>query len=328
MISASDDVLACLTQVGGAVDNALLVVDQEGVIHFMNRAARDLLGIAGETPGQIDQVAHWRTELREFLSRLTAEESATAVYLNAGQPLVLEGHSLQRGGATWGGLVVGRSGPVGQTLAGMPDAADLAQQIKSVLHSVLLNLYVVRKWAVSHPFIETQTLARLDAIATEVQRLDSVTRSIAPSPEHRGLGKETVDLARLFDEIVESLASEANASQVRMRWLIPRTVPPVWGDSRLLKEAFLALIEDRLRQRSSQAVEIMGGAAPEHAFVIIRQEGGDVMADTGDAADLSRRAVAIAEWIVSGHGGTLEAFRTPAAGATYVVKLPVQQSPR
>src|SRR5580765_738210 len=141
MISATDDVLACLVLLGGAVDNAVLVVDQSGVIHLINRAGRDLLGITGETPGPIAQAARWRGELQEFLSRLTAEESATAVYPAGANPLVLEGYGLERDGLPWGGLVVGRSSS-GQALSAMPNAANLAQQIKSVLHSVLLNLYV------------------------------------------------------------------------------------------------------------------------------------------------------------------------------------------
>jgi hypothetical protein len=329
MISATDDVLACLLLVGGAVDNAVLVVDQSGVIHLINRAGRDLLGITGETPGPIAQAARWRGELLEFLSRLTAEESATAVYPAGTNPLVLEGYGLERDGLPWGGLVVGRSSPGSQPLSAMPNAANLAQQIKSVLHSVLLNLYVVRRWAVSHPFVETQTLARVDAIASEVQRLDSVASSFAPAPEQQGLGREPVDLARLFDDIVESLAAEANATQVQLRWLVPRDVPPVWGDARLLKEAFLALIENRMRQHPGQTIEIMGGAGPGHAFVMIRHDNGQTGPGIpGAPADVSRRVVAMAEWIVRGHGGTLETFSTSAAGETFVVKLPVQSGPR
>jgi signal transduction histidine kinase len=36
----------------------------------------------------------------------------------------------------------------------------------------------------------------------------------------------------------------------------------------------------------------------------------------------------MAEWIVRGHGGTLETFSTSAAGETFVVKLPIQGGPR
>jgi signal transduction histidine kinase len=329
MISATDDVLGCLLLVGGAVDNAVLVVDQSGVIHLINRAGRDLLGITGEMPVAIAQAAHWRGELLEFLSRLTAEESATAVYPAGTNPLVLEGYGLERDGLPWGGLVVGRSGSGAQPLSAMPNAANLAEQIKSVLHSVLLNLYVVRRWAVSHPFVETQTLARVDAIASEVQRLDSVASSFAPAPEQLGLGREPVDLARLFDDVVESLAAEANAAHVQLRWLVPRDIPPVWGDARLLREAFLALIENRMRQRPGQTIEIMGGAGPGHAFVMIRHDNAEASPDVpGAPTDVSRRVVAMAEWIVRGHGGTLETFSTSAAGETFVVKLPIQSGPR
>jgi hypothetical protein len=62
---------------------------------------------------------------------------------------------------------------------------------------------------------------------------------------------------------------------------------------------------------------------------MIRHDNGQTgPAVPGDPTDGSRRVVAMAEWIVRGHGGTLETFSTSATGETFVVKLPVQSGPR
>jgi len=333
MIAFTDDVHACLSELGGALDNPLLVVDNAGVVHVLNRAARDLLGITKEPPTPVAEAGPWRRELLDLLSRLESEASATEVYLAGPTPLVLEGHALERDGVQWGGVVVGRSGPGGGASTASPSEIDFAQQIKSVLNSVLLNLYVVRKWAVSHPFVETQTLARFDAIAAEVQRLDSVAGSLVPHGGHLQVGKEPIRLGQLFDEIVASLTAKASDARVQIKWWIPNDLPPVRGDARLLKEAFVGLLESRLKRRPGDTIEIMAGSGPDHAFVMFRDSGSELTVTDDPAADpgaagpeFHRRLVAIAQWIVRGHGGTLETFTTPGMGTTFLVRLPLEDT--
>jgi signal transduction histidine kinase len=222
---------------------------------------------------------------------------------------------------------------VGPASTATPGEVDLAQQIKSVLHSVLLNLYVVRKWAVSHPFIETQTLARFDAIAAEVQRLDSVAGSFVPHGGQLQVRKEPLRLAQLFDEIVGALTAKASDARVQIKWWIPGDLPLVRGDARLLKEAFVGLLESRLRRRPGDMIEIMAGSGPDHAFVMVRDGGSELSAvaeESGEPglgrAEFPRRMIAIAEWIVRGHGGTLETFTTPGMGTTFLVRLPLEDA--
>ena len=87
----------------------------------------------------------------------------------------------------------------------------------------------MRKWAVTHPFIETQTLARLDAIAAEMQRLDALAESFTPSPTRLRLGEEVIDLRPLFEEIVSTLTPAAQDARVKITWQIPTDLPPIHG---------------------------------------------------------------------------------------------------
>ncbi len=165
-------------------DNAVFVVDQSGVIHLIDRAAprppRDHRGDPqADRPGRA-----LAGEVLEFLSRLTAEESATAVYPAGTNPLVLEGYGLERDGLPWGGLVVGRSSPgsqpaVGHAQCGQSGSADQERApfgpAQPLRRASVGGLPSLRRDADTGP-------GRCHR--QQVQRLDSVASSFAPAPEH------------------------------------------------------------------------------------------------------------------------------------------------
>jgi len=330
VIPLTNEVRECLDQVGEALDNALLLVDHQGRVHVQNRAARELLGISTESLDLETGASGWHPAVRDLLARLPSEGSATEVYLGGPVPVVLEGHALHRDGRPWGGIVVGRSGLGGLPSSAVISEAELAQEIKNALQTVVLNLYIVRKWAVALPFIETQTLARLDAIAAEMQRLDALAESFTPSPARLRLGEEAIDLRQLFDEIGASLAPAAHDARIRITWQIPEDLPPIPGDPRLLSEALLSLLGSRLEQMPpDDAIEITAGMGTDHVFVMLRDSGAGLAqaAGPGDrlggGLDLGRRALGIVDYVVRGHGGTAEAFSTAGLGTTFLVKLPL-----
>src|SRR5262249_42779072 len=182
VISFTDEVRECLDQLGEALDDALLLVDHRGRVHVRNGAARELLGISTETLDAETGAGRWQHVVRDLLTRLPPEGSASEVYLDGPVPVVLEGHALQRDGMPWGGLVIGRSGLRGLPSPPVITETELAQEVKSTLQAVVLNLYIVRKWVAGRPLVEPRILARLDAIATEIQHIDTLTESFTPSP--------------------------------------------------------------------------------------------------------------------------------------------------
>jgi nitrogen fixation/metabolism regulation signal transduction histidine kinase len=331
MIALSEDVRGCLAQVGEALDDGLMLIDQQGVIHFSNRTARALLDLPGEH-GTLDPSGPWGRELLELLGRLPSEGSATEVHLSGSLPLILEGYGVAEKGAFWGGVFIARMAGTRRREAGSTRAAEFAREVKNALHTLLLNVYMLRKWAASQPYVETQTLARFDMVSNEVHRLNGLAEDFLPDARPR-VRRESVSLAPLLDEVVGMVTNQAREAGVAIRVRVPSELAAVQGDPRLLKDAFAALLGNRLQaMQPGGELEILAGAGDKHAFVML--------SDNGSAAPLpfreepygarsgaAGRGVGIMEWVVRGHGGSLETFGAPGLGTTFVVKLPLAGAP-
>src|SRR5262249_54942119 len=158
---------------------------------------------------------------------------------------------------------------------------EFAHVVKNALHSLLLNIYMLRKWAASQPYVETQTLAKFDLISNEVHRLNGLAEDFVPDSRPR-VRRETVRLPALLSEVVGLVASQAGEAAVEIRSRVPAELPPVQGDARLLREAFLALLGNRIQAIDPGGeIEIMAGSGDQHAFVML--------SDSGTATPLSIR---------------------------------------
>jgi nitrogen-specific signal transduction histidine kinase len=331
MIPLSDEVRAWLSQVGEALDDGLLLVDREGTVHVANRTARALLDL-GTEPGALDAAASpWQGELLALLRRLPTEGSATEVHLSNRVPLVFEGYAVEAGGAFWGGVIVTRSSG-GRRGDGPPTRdAELARELKNALQSLLLNVYMLRKWAASQPYVETQTLARFDLLSSEIHRLNSVAEDFLPDARPQ-VHRQSVRLAPLLGEAVSLVADQAREAGVELRVRVPAELPAIQGDPRLLKDAFVALLGTRLEAIDPGAeLEILAGTGAKYAFVMLSDNASRALAAWRDESFGGRpgtgRGVGIAEWVVRGHGGSLETFSAPGLGTTFVVKLPLVGEP-
>src|SRR5262249_29001729 len=216
--------------------------------------------------------------------------------------------------------------------AGSTRAAEFAREIKNALHSLLLNIYMLRKWAASQPYVETQTLAKFDLVSNEVHRLNGLAEDFLPEARPR-VRRETVRLAPLFDEAVSLVTPQAREAGVHIRVRVPVELPAVQGDSRLLKDAFAALLGNRLQAMDPGGeLEILAGSGDNHAFVMLSDNGTGAPHPWRDEAfgprpGAATRGVGIMEWVVRGHGGSLETFGAPGLGTTFVVKLPLAGAP-
>jgi signal transduction histidine kinase len=323
MIALTDEVRGCLTQVGEALDDGLLVVDQQGLVHFSNRTARALLELPTDD-GTLDPASQWQRELLELLGRLPSEGSATEVHLAGATPLVLEGYGLEKHGGFWGGVFVARSAGGRRRELSSTRAAEFAHEVKNALHSLLLNIYMLRKWAASQPYVETQTLGKFDLVSNEVHRLNSLAEDFLPDARPR-VRRETVRLPQLLSEVVSLVTPQAREAAVEIRSRVPAELPPIQGDARLLREAFLALLGNRIQAIDPGGeLELMAGSGGKHAFVMLSDNGTTTAFPLRDESRAGGgRGFSIAEWVVRGHGGSLETFSAPGLSTTFVVKLPL-----
>jgi signal transduction histidine kinase len=249
------------------------------------------------------------------------------VHLSGASPLVLEGHALEHDGGFWGGVFVARSAGGRRRELSSTRAAEFAHEVKNALHSLLLNIYMLRKWAASQPYVETQTLAKFDLVSNEVHRLNSLAEDFLPDARPR-VRRETVRLPQLLSEVVSLVTPQAREAAVEIRSRVPAELPPIQGDARLLREAFLALLGNRIPSiNPGGELELMAGSGGKHAFVMLSDNGTATPFPLREESFAGRsgsgRGFSIAEWVVRGHGGSLETFSAPGLSTTFVVKLPL-----
>jgi signal transduction histidine kinase len=329
MMPLDDTLRACLAQIGEALDTPLLAVDHEGTAHVANRAARELMALG---PGAVKLEpggGPWQREVLDLLRRVPGESAAAEVYSEGGVRLVLEGFALSRDEAPWGAVVVVRSQLVQHPPERRPqeEVAEFAHQVKNSLHALLLNLYIVRRWAATQAFPEPQILTRLEALSTEMHRLNALAETFLPAGTGLQPGGEPVRLARVLDDVVAALADSAARAGVRVSVRVSPQLPAIRGDAHLLREALIALLRERLTQLArGDETEIVAGAGEEYAFLMVRE----ARARPGEprpAASPAGRALGVADWVVRRHGGTIETFEGAGAGATLLIKLPVTAGP-
>lgn len=330
MIALTDEVRGCLTQVGEALDDALLLVDQHGVVHLSNRTARGLLDLAGDgvTLGANSQ---WQNELLALLRRLPAAGAATEIHVSGGTPLVLEAYAVEKDGEFWGGIFVVRSAAVRRRDLQASRASEFAHEVKNALHPLLLNVYMLRKWTAVQPYVETQTLAKFDVVTGEIHRLNGLAEGFLPDARPR-IRREAVHLSQLLGEAVSRFTGVARESGIEIRTRLPGDLPPLQGDTRLLADAFGGLLENRLQALGEGGdLEVQAGVGGKHVFVVVNDSGPGLSYASrepaaGEGFD-GRRGLGVTEWVVRGHGGSFEAFSTAGLGNTFVVKLPLSGLP-
>jgi signal transduction histidine kinase len=325
MIPLTDEVRACLAQLGEAIDDALLLVDQGTAVQLANRAARALLELPAEA-ATLGTAGPWQRELRDLLHRLPVEGAATEVHVTGGQPQVLEGYAVQRDGAFWGGMFVVRSAPARRIEASSSRANEFAHEVKNALHSILLNLYMLRKTAASQPAVETQTLAKFDLVSNEIHRLNGLAEDFLPDDRPR-VRREVVRLPQLLGEVVARVIPPAREAGIEIRSRVPSDLPPLPGDTRLLRDAFLALLENRLDAIGQGGeLEIQAGVGGQQAFVMVTDSGPGIREPVEPRPARSGRGLGLTEWVARGHGGSFETFSAAGLGSTVVVKLPLTSS--
>jgi signal transduction histidine kinase len=336
MITLTDEVRGGLAQLGEALDDGLLLVDQHGAIHLSNRTARALLDVQSDRLGT-GGGGPWQSELLALLRRLPSEGSATELHVTGGVPVVLEGYAVEEKGTFWGGVFVARSAAGRQRELDTSRAAEFARDVKNTLHSLLLNLYMLRKWAASQPFVETHTLAKYDLLSNEVHRLNGIAEDFLPDARSPRARRDTVRLPQLLAEVASLVAAQARDAGVDVRCRIPEELPPIQGDARLLREAFVNLVVNRLQAIPERGeLEILAGTGGKHAFVMVSDSGPGIPFGLRDQVmtegfavrpGAGGRGLGITDWVVRGHGGTFETFSAAGLGTTFVVKLPLSGVP-
>lgn len=146
-----------------------------------------------------------------------------------------------------------------------------------------------------------------------------------------------VDLAAVSADVVAAQAARAQAQDVELT-LVPDAASPSIVDGRepALRRVLTALVDNALSHTPAGGhvtIELGTEAAPRRVTVVVRDDGSGF--DPADAERLFARfarghgdhrrfglGLALAREVITGHGGTIEAWGRPGAGAAFTIHLP------
>jgi signal transduction histidine kinase len=176
-------------------------------------------------------------------------------------------------------------------------------------------------------------LEHVSIIESEIRRLDEVVQGFLKFTRPEDLRLQPVKVHVLFDEILPIIETEASKHAVKVTVDVPQGVPPVNGDSAMLRQAFLNLAINAcqampnggsLRLKSAPSsrgrIEILVqdtgvGIAPEHLSKIFNLYFTTKERGTGIGLSMVYR-------IIQMHDGEVDVESTPGRGTTFRVLLP------
>jgi signal transduction histidine kinase len=173
----------------------------------------------------------------------------------------------------------------------------------------------------------------VDVIAREIRRLDDVVQGFLKFARPEELTLRSVSPAELADEVLKTLAVEANVTGVKLESQVAPDVPNIEADAGILRQALLNLAKNAVQamprggtltiacaSTKDGRVEIRvkdtgEGIAPENLAKIFDLYFTTKQGGTGIGLSLVYRTVQL-------HSGDIDVESTPGAGTTFVIKMP------
>ena len=363
-----------------SMSEGVLVVDGEGRGILANPAFERLFAVApGQAVGRRPREVTRRPELAEVVAEALAggEARREDVEVEAGGGPAGARRTLSLAGAALAG-----AGPAGEPASGRRagavvvarDTTELARLarvrsdfVANVSHELKTPLAAIRGFAETlrdGALDEPETARRfVDRTLDQCRRLqmlldDLLVLSRLESPdaprEHR-----PVDLARLVERAVETVAPGARERQVAIEVEAAPGLPPVAGDADGLERLLLNLLDNavkynrpggrvtvRLEGGDADGGAAHGGAAadgPGEVTLVVADTGIGIPAaareriferfyrvDSGRARDEGGTGLglAIVKHVAQSHGGRVEVTGRPGGGSTFRVHLPAAAARR
>lgn len=218
-------------------------------------------------------------------------------------------------------------------------AGSLVHEIKNPLSTIQINTQLVLEdWKETSSPREERTVRRLRVVADEVQRVERIVQTFLRFTERYELNPRPASLNRLFEDLAEAIAAEADRAGVRVRLGLDKGLPEFEFDVDLMRQVFVNLAQNAIQAMSEGGGELIlrtqSGSRGDRPCAI-----GEVI-DTGRGIpsrvqarifDLyfSTRAggnglgLAISKRVVEEHGGVIEVQSEEGKGSRFAVVLPL-----
>lgn len=332
-----------------SINDAVLLLDAEGLVRFSNEEAQGRLGLPAGGLAQGKPLAALLGESHPLIRLVhTARAAATElrdVALEQGRgkqkiPLLVSIFPLGRNPAHAAQLVIARDlNPVRQLESVVDYSGRLARlgelisgaahQIRNPLNAITLELELLSQDARNSRPVEE----RVHAVREEMARIDQAIEALL-----RFMRPDQLRIERVaVNDLLTELAKGVNDPQVEVDFRPDSAAPFIKGDRAVLMEALRNLVQNALdampaggrltlaSRLAEGGVELAlsdtgQGIPPEHLDNIFRLYFTTKEDGNGVGLPLAVRAVDL-------HGGTLTVDSKVGAGTTVRIRLPLEEQP-
>jgi PAS domain S-box-containing protein len=216
-------------------------------------------------------------------------------------------------------------------------ASGLAHELAQPLNAISMQVSAARRLAHGSRLEELDL--SLACIGEETQRAAKVITRFRDLVRRSPLRRSTIDLNKLVREVLAWLQNELDQLRVAVRLRLDESLPFLQGDSVLLRQVLLNLLQNALHalkqtQAATRRLEICTRGGPdEQAEFVVEDSGPGIPTEPEEVDALFRplfttkgdglgMGLSICRTIVEAHGGEISAAPSPLGGAAFRFLLP------
>jgi signal transduction histidine kinase len=210
--------------------------------------------------------------------------------------------------------------------------AGVAHEVKNPLNAMTIHLELLKQKlaaGASPTSIETH----VDVISREIRRLDDVVQGFLKFARPEELTVKPIPPGDLIDEVLKTLAVEANVTRVTLESAVTPDVPAIEVDPGIFRQALLNLAKNAVQAMPNGGTLTVSAAPTKDGRVEIR------VGDTGVGIPPENLAkifdlyfttkpsgtgigLSLVYRTVQLHNGDIDVESTPGVGTTFVIKMP------
>jgi len=211
-------------------------------------------------------------------------------------------------------------------------AAAVAHEVRNPLNAISMGLQRLK--VEFQPSDDQEDYSRLTQLMLgEVHRLNSIVEQFLSLARPLEIKPEALRVQDVLHEVAILVEAEAQQSKVRIRVVVPLTLPPLKADHEYLRQTLLNLILNGLQAMPEGGTLTLEAKTSNSNFLIAVTDTG-----TGIAAENQRRifepyfttkakgtgqGLAISRRIIEAHGGTITAASESGGGCRFEISLPL-----
>lgn len=333
----------------------VLTMDIEGNITIINRAASQILELPSQAPyPDLDSLSNRHPRLAQVIRQSLSEndyvqDDDVAFVNSAGAQLVLRttvSAQLDETGRRVGLVVlvkdVSRMAAMEKELrrndrlaAAGTLAAGVAHEIRNPLSAIELNLRLLKDDVRAAGLSSADIDEYFDVLSAETQRLNRITSSFLQLSRPESLEKARLPIQRPARRVLRLLESEAQSKRINFEVSMPQEELQVLGDETKLEQVCLNLLINSMQAMPDGGTIRVSASTmrvDDRCFVdlTVKDEGAGIPADImprlfdpyfTTRSDGTGLGLAVADRIVTDHGGSILASSDVGIGTTMTVRL-------